>query len=349
MTNSHQNQETTTMGERFFKMERDAYTYKLVGVIGILLALAALGMSGYNLFQGRMSAESYILKDKAGTVLAELGTSKDGAPGLYIYDKNKNTRIWLGVQMDGTPRLVLGDNTGNPRASLVLDSEHQGQARLYLHDAKGIGRATLGLADNGVPGLLFSNDQGKPVFTVPPAAGATPQQRWVNFNAAGTRALVQGRIPEAQKLYLAALKEAQSFGPADLRQAATLNNMGVLFLRAQKPEEAEKVYQRSLEIRKKALGEEHPQVAQSLANIGVLRETQGLVEDAESLYKGAINIWEKAVGPDAPGLIAPLTQYAGLLKKQERNKEAKKLEERIEALKKKQEEAKKPEAAAGGE
>jgi len=102
--------------------------------------------------------------------------------------------------------------------------------------------AALGLADNGTPVLEFANDQGQAVFRVPPAAGATPQERWVNYNAAGSRAFVQDRLEDAEKLYGAAIREAKAFGSQDLRLAASLNNLGVLYVKQQKFDNAADLY-----------------------------------------------------------------------------------------------------------
>jgi len=318
------------------RLERQLRTYKLLGFAALVSAMAALGLSGLMLSNQRLEARSFVLKGGNDVVLAELGISRDGAPGLYFYDQDSKTRVWLGVVTDGSPRLVFGDATGKPRASLVLANEYQDQARFHLYDAQGETRATLGLTANGAPALEFANDQGKPVFRVPPAAGARPEQRWVNYNAAGTRALIQGRLEDAEKLYAAAFREAKSFGPQDLRLAASLNNLGVLYVKQQKFGEAGKAYQGALAIRESALGNDHPQVAQTLANMAYLQQAQGQTKEAERLYMKAVAMTEKALGPDTPSLISPLTNYAELLRMLDRGEEANRLELRIKALEEKQ-------------
>lgn len=321
---------------RLKRVESRLRTYKLLGVTALVVAIAALGLSGLMLGNQRLEARSFVLKGDNDAVLAELATSSDGRPGLYFYDQNRKARVWLGVVTDGSPRLVFGDATGQPRASLLLASEYKDQARFHLYDAQGEPRATLGLTAKGAPALEFANDQGKPVFRVPPSAGATPEQRWVNYNAAGTRALIQGRLEEAEKLYAVAFREARTFGPQDLRLAASLNNLGVLYVRQQKFGEAGKAYQGALAIRESALGNDHPQVAQTLANMGYLEQAQGQTEEAERLYMKAVAITEKALGSDSPSLISPLTNYTELLRMLDRNDEANRLELRIKALEEKQ-------------
>ena len=58
--------------------------------------------------------------------------------------------------------------------------------------------------------------------------------------------------------------------------------------------------ERSLAIREKALGPDHPDVATALNNLAELYESQGRYAEAEPLYKRSLAIREKALGPDHP-------------------------------------------------
>ncbi len=62
--------------------------------------------------------------------------------------------------------------------------------------------------------------------------------------------------------------------------------------------DAEKPFERSLEIREKRLGEDHEDVAITLNSLADLYRTQGKYEEAEPLYKRALAISEKALGTD---------------------------------------------------
>ena len=64
--------------------------------------------------------------------------------------------------------------------------------------------------------------------------------------------------------------------------------------------EAEPLYQRSLAIREKALGKDHPDVATSLNNLAALYHNQGKYAEAEPLYQRSLAIWEKALGKTIP-------------------------------------------------
>ena len=100
-------------------------------------------------------------------------------------------------------------------------------------------------------------------------------------------------------------------------------------------EEAEPLYQRSLAIREKALGSNHPSVATTLNNLAGLYESQGRYEEAEPLYERSLTISEKALGPDHPSVATTLNNLALLYESQGRYEEAEPLYERSLAIREK--------------
>jgi tetratricopeptide (TPR) repeat protein len=74
---------------------------------------------------------------------------------------------------------------------------------------------------------------------------------------------------------------------------------------------AEPYYLRSLEIKKKILGPEHPDVAEDTAALASQYRVQGRYGESESLYKQAFEIYEKQYGPEDPKVAAYLEQVAG--------------------------------------
>ncbi len=112
-------------------------------------------------------------------------------------------------------------------------------------------------------------------------------------NAAGLKALQQGRYAEAEKSFLAAVEKTERFGPQDPRLANGLNNLALLYHDQGKYAEAEPLYKRSLAILEKALGPEHPNVATGLGNyIALLRKTNREAEAAR-MESRARAIWAK--------------------------------------------------------
>ena len=85
---------------------------------------------------------------------------------------------------------------------------------------------------------------------------------------------------------------------------------------------AEPYYKQALEIKKKALGEEHPSYASSLNNLGYLYKTMGDYKAAEPYYKQALEIRKKALGEEHPDYLSNEAGYAYLLTKTFREKQA---------------------------
>ncbi len=117
---------------------------------------------------------------------------------------------------------------------------------------------------------------------------------WETYMAAGDKAYQQGNYPEAEKQLVAALKEAEGFGPQDPRLATSFNNLALVYQAQGRFADAGPLYQRSLAIYEKALGPDHPDVGTSLNNLGELFYAQGRYAEAEPLYQRALAIREKA-------------------------------------------------------
>jgi len=92
--------------------------------------------------------------------------------------------------------------------------------------------------------------------------------------------------------------------------ADTLNNLAIIYKKQKKYAEAELLYQRSLNIREKALGPSHPDVATSLNNLAILYEDQGKYAAAEPLLQRSLMILEKALGPKHPNVAVSLYNLA---------------------------------------
>jgi hypothetical protein len=65
----------------------------------------------------------------------------------------------------------------------------------------------------------------------------------------------------------------------------------------------EPLYMRSLAIRERSFGPDHPLVASSLNNLAHLYDDQGRYADAEPLYMRSLAISEKSLGPDHPRAV----------------------------------------------
>jgi tetratricopeptide (TPR) repeat protein len=114
----------------------------------------------------------------------------------------------------------------------------------------------------------------------------------------------------------------------DEQLAKYLNMAGRAYNEAGRYSEAEPLYKRSLQIREKVLGPEHPDVAASLNNLALLYRDQGRYPEAEPLYKRSLEIVEKVLGPEHPDVATSLNNLAELYRNQGRYSEAKPLHKR---------------------
>jgi tetratricopeptide (TPR) repeat protein len=143
----------------------------------------------------------------------------------------------------------------------------------------------------------------------------------------------KGRYEEALPLLERSLEiSRKAFGTNHPDVATTLNNLATFHRLLGNYREAMKLYDQSFAIRESALGPEHPDVAQSFYNLALLEEDQNRFLQAEGMYKQSLKIYEKALGPDSPRVVLVLNDYAGLLRKLNRNDEALAMERRARAI-----------------
>jgi CHAT domain-containing protein len=95
------------------------------------------------------------------------------------------------------------------------------------------------------------------------------------------------------------------------------------------------MYKRSLAIKEKAFGPDHPDVALSLNNLAQLYHAQGRYTDAEPMYKRSLTIREKTLGADHPDVAASLNNLAELYRTQGRYADAESRYKRSLAIKEK--------------
>ncbi|WP_130758759.1 tetratricopeptide repeat protein, partial [Microcystis aeruginosa] len=77
-----------------------------------------------------------------------------------------------------------------------------------------------------------------------------------------------------------------------------------------------------LDLRKRLLGDNHPDVAASLNNLAGLYKSQGRYTEAEPLYREALDLRKRLLGDNHPDVAASLNNLAGLYKSQGRYTEA---------------------------
>lgn len=77
-----------------------------------------------------------------------------------------------------------------------------------------------------------------------------------------------------------------------------LHNLGYMFSKVGKFDEAEMMYQRALQGKEKALGPEHISTLLTVNNLGCLYRDRGRLDEAEIMYQRALQGYKKALAPE---------------------------------------------------
>jgi tetratricopeptide (TPR) repeat protein len=141
-------------------------------------------------------------------------------------------------------------------------------------------------------------------------------------NKEGRIALDQGKVAEAERLFRASIKEAESAGVEDKHLAYALGGLGEIFYRQRKYTEAQPYFVRSLEIYER-LGISC--TVPAYANLAANYEAQGKYAEAESYLHRSIAFGKKDFGEDHPFVTLGMSQLAQIYRTQGRDAEAEKL------------------------
>ncbi|KAH7377458.1 heterokaryon incompatibility protein-domain-containing protein [Cadophora sp. MPI-SDFR-AT-0126] len=163
----------------------------------------------------------------------------------------------------------------------------------------------------------------------------------------------QGKLAEAEKMYVRALEGEEALGPDHISTLSTVNSLGILYKDQGKLGEAEAMYLRALEGcekalgpdhtstlsivhnlgilykdqalngREKALGPDHISTLLTVHNLGTLYTDQGKLGEAEAMYLRALEGSEKALGPDYTSTLDIVHNLGNLYKDQGKLAEAK--------------------------
>jgi tetratricopeptide (TPR) repeat protein len=119
---------------------------------------------------------------------------------------------------------------------------------------------------------------------------------WKAWRDAGIHAWEEGQLGIAEHLLIAAMEQAEKFGPEDVRVADTANDLAIVYATAGKITEAELLFHRSLGLGIRMFGEEHPTVGATMQNLGILYAMEHKYLAAEQLLKHALEINLKRFG-----------------------------------------------------
>jgi tetratricopeptide (TPR) repeat protein len=102
-------------------------------------------------------------------------------------------------------------------------------------------------------------------------------------------------------------------GPdVDMTMMCAVHGLGNLFAGQGKLAEAERMYERALQGREKALGRDHTSTLETVNNLGALYLNRGKLDKAEEMYKRALQGFEKALGRDHTSALETVNNLGAL-------------------------------------
>ena len=108
----------------------------------------------------------------------------------------------------------------------------------------------------------------------------------------------------------------------DLLLSRLCNNLGLVYWKKLKYDKALEYYRKSLAIREKELGPDHPVVAHPLNNMGIIYWNKGEYDKALQYYRKSLAIMERVLGPEHPHVAHPLNNIGIALTSQGKYKQA---------------------------
>ncbi|CEJ62692.1 Putative TPR repeat protein [Penicillium brasilianum] len=152
---------------------------------------------------------------------------------------------------------------------------------------------------------------------------------WKAFDSLGSLYSDQGKLKEAEEMYLRALAGYEkALGPDHTSTLSTVNSLGNLYRNQGNLKEAEEMHQRTLVGYEKALGPDHTSTLGTVNNLGVLYSVQGRLKEAEEMYLRALAGYEKALGPDHISPLNTVGNLGNLYRNQGNLKEAEEMHQR---------------------
>jgi tetratricopeptide (TPR) repeat protein len=118
-------------------------------------------------------------------------------------------------------------------------------------------------------------------------------------------------------------------GQADnVLTSSSMHSLEMLYLDQGKLAKAEKMYQRALQGKEKALGADHTLALQTVNNLGLLYRNQGKLAEAEKMYQRALSGYERALGADHISTLETISNLGNFYNEQSKLAEAEKMRQR---------------------
>ncbi|XP_031109164.1 kinesin light chain 3 isoform X2 [Ipomoea triloba] len=126
-------------------------------------------------------------------------------------------------------------------------------------------------------------------------------QKWRVFTDSGRDLFLEGKLEDAEKLFLAAIQEAkEGFGDRDSHVASACNNLAELYRVKKELDKAKPLYLEAISILEESFGHDDIRVGAALHNLGQFYLVQQNLEQARVCYERALKIKRRVLGEAHP-------------------------------------------------
>jgi tetratricopeptide (TPR) repeat protein len=145
----------------------------------------------------------------------------------------------------------------------------------------------------------------------------------------------QAGVSAKEKTLLAAVSEAAQWKPLDPRVAKAHEDLADYYSAERRYAEAEKVYQKTLELKEDMLGRANPAIIPAVDDVARVSFAQMKYDQAADLIARELRIMEREYGDDDPKLVPSLEQVARVLEAASKYPDAEKFLSRAVAIREK--------------
>ncbi|XP_052299534.1 uncharacterized protein LOC102626616 isoform X3 [Citrus sinensis] len=183
------------------------------------------------------------------------------AAGGYAWRTNQNdSRLWI---LLFAPASLIYGITPNPVLAEDISIESTSQNDTEGENAFGLRK----IEDGSVVSNIHTS-------------------KWRVFTDSGRDYFLQGKLAEAEKLFLSALQEAkEGFGERDPHVASACNNLAELYRVKKAFDKAEPLYLEAIKILQESFGPEDIRIGVAFHNLGQFYLVQRKLEDARTCYE----------------------------------------------------------------
>ncbi|KAI0451044.1 hypothetical protein F5B21DRAFT_393516 [Xylaria acuta] len=104
-----------------------------------------------------------------------------------------------------------------------------------------------------------------------------------------------------------------------------LFNIAASYAMLGKYSKSEQLYRKTLELKEKVLGKEHPDTLESMNNLANVLQYQGNYEEAKGMFRQVLELKEKVLGKEHPSTLSSINNFANVLQYQGNYEEAKEM------------------------